>query len=341
MSEPLHPAESGRGARDPIGALLRSAGPGEVPDAARMERAMQVVHREWQSVLAGRRRARWRWMAAAACLCVVTLAALSAVLWPRTAAPVATVARVEGEVLVHVAERGGGPADSLAPGRVLRVGEEIATSTDGRALLAITSGAQLRLDSRSVVQWVSPVELRLLRGTVYAETSGGSSQLVISTPYGIARHVGTRFEVRVADGRTRVRVREGAVDFQRKEGRAIRIEPGQQLVADESRAEVQAGPGSADAQWAWTREIGPAFEIEGQSLFVALDWLGRETGLRVVYRDEQARSQAQAVILRGSIEGLDTRDALLAVLAGSDLVFSLDADRIEIGVGNAETGASK
>jgi ferric-dicitrate binding protein FerR (iron transport regulator) len=197
-------------------------------------------------------------------------------------------------------------------------------------LLSLSSGAQLRLDSQSVVKWVSPIALRLSRGAVYAETGRGSPQLVVSTPYGIARHVGTRFEVRVADGQARVRVREGAVDFQRKEGPAIRIERGQQLVADESRAVVQAGPGSADAAWAWTREIGPSFEIEGQSLVAALDWLGREAGLHVVYRDERARSQAQAVTLRGSIEGLDTQDALLAVLAGSGLVFSLDADRIEI-----------
>jgi hypothetical protein len=93
---------------------------------------------------------------------------------------------------------------------------------------------------------------------------------------------------------------------------------------------LTAGPGSADAQWAWTREISPAFVIEGHPLAEALDWLSRETGLEVVYGDEQARSQAQALILRGNVDGLDTRDALRAVLAGSGLNFQVNADRVEI-----------
>jgi hypothetical protein len=72
--------------------------------------------------------------------------------------------------------------------------------------------------------------------------------------------------------------------------------------------------------------------MEGRSLFDTLEWLSQESGLRVVYRGEQARAQAHAVILRGSIEGLDTRQALLAVLAGSGLAFDLQSDHVAIRV---------
>jgi hypothetical protein len=98
----------------------------------------------------------------------------------------------------------------------------------------------------------------------------------------------------------------------------------------ENESALVAGPGAADAQWDWTREIAPSFAIEGRSLSESLDWLSHETGLRVVYRDERARAQARALILRGSIEGLDSRDALRAVLAGSGLAFHLTTDGVEI-----------
>ena len=101
---------------------------------------------------------------------------------------------------------------------------------------------------------------------------------------------------------------------------------------------VETGPGSADAQWAWTREISPAFVIEGRPLADALDWLSRETGLEIVYSDEEARRQAHALILRGNVDGLDTRDALRAVLAGSGLNFQMSGERVEIRSVHAESG---
>jgi len=43
-------------------------------------------------------------------------------------------------------------------------------------------------------------------------------------------------------------------------------------------------------------------------------------------------------ILRGNVDGLDTRDALRAVLAGSGLNFQLSADRVEIRSSRDESG---
>jgi hypothetical protein len=134
-------------------------------------------------------------------------------------------------------------------------------------------------------------------------------------------------------------VSEGAVDFERPSQPSIRVAMGQQLSVEQNGGApvLAAGPGLADEQWAWVREISPAFAIEGQPLAEALDWMSDETGLAVVYRDERAQSQARALILRGSIEGLDTRDALRAVLAGSGLEFELGADRVVIRTRHSES----
>jgi transmembrane sensor len=313
--------------RDPIGMLLRSADPPLEPDAARMERAMSVVHSEWQSMLDARRRARRSWLAAAACLVLAVLAGLTVAFRPATpAVTVARAVRVQGDVLIG--------AQRLATDQLVMSQQKIDTGSSGRVLLDLASGGRVRIDSSSVAQWVSPTELSLTRGRVYAETAERgnerAAQFIITTPFGIVRHVGTRFEVQISGDQTRVRVREGAVDFERKSKLPIRVASGQQLSVSANDAVVVAGPGSADAQWTWTREISPAFIIEGRPLAEALDWLSRETGLEVVYGDEQARSQARALILRGNVDGLDTRDALRAVLAGSGLNFEMTADRVEI-----------
>lgn len=313
--------------RDPIGMLLRSADPPLEPDTARMERAMSVVHGEWQSMLETRRRARRSWFAAAACVLLAVLAGLIVVFRPAApAVTVATAVRVQGDVLVD--------AQPLSTGKLVRSQQAIDTGRGGRVLLDLASGEKVRIDSGSLARWVSPTELSLTRGRLYAETAERrderTPQLIVTTPFGIVRHVGTRFEVQISGDQTRVRVREGAVDFERKSKPPIRVATGQQLSVSATDAVLAAGPGSADAQWAWTREISPSFVIEGRSLAEALDWLSRETGLEIAYSDEQARSQAQSLILRGNVDGLDTQDALRAVLAGSGLNFQLSADRVDI-----------
>jgi ferric-dicitrate binding protein FerR (iron transport regulator) len=322
--------ESGE-ARDPIEALVRSAGLGVNPDPARMERAMRNVHGEWRAALAERRRARWRALAAGLAV-VSAIATLVFALRPAQPVPVATITRVIGDGVIRHAADGKVEVEALRAGRVLLSGEEIDTGHTGRVLLSAASGAQLRIDTASISQWRSASELRLTSGTVYVETSSSSGvqRLTVSTPLGDVRHVGTRFEVHVTNGETRVRVRDGRVSFASPGRAPVLLGAGQQLVAGPGTALMQAGPGSAAPEWQWTRAIGPAFTIEGRSALEALDWLSHETGLRVVYASETARAQARATILRGTIDGLDTQAALLAVLSGSDLRFELHADRVEV-----------
>jgi hypothetical protein len=52
--------------------------------------------------------------------------------------------------------------------------------------------------------------------------------------------------------------------------------------------------------------------------------------MRIVYADDAARSQARASTLRGTIEGLDSRKALLAVLGGSGLDFEIQDEQVII-----------
>lgn len=314
---------------DLIATLLRSAGPRTAPDAERFERARQNVQAEWRATIARRRNTRQIGLAAAATVVLAIAAVLTKVFWQSPVPVIATVNRISGDVLVRHAQGGHLQVNPLQAGQTLVADFEIDTGATGRVLLTWTNGEQLRLDQHSLVELKSTQELHLTRGAVYIETSGAPG-LAITTPFGIARHIGTQFEVRVTDGQTRVRVREGSVSFSSRHRAPVTIVAGQQLSASDEAMKLEAGPGSADEGWQWLYQIAPPFAIEGRSLFDALEWLSHESGMRIVYRSNGARAQARAVILRGSIEGLEMHKAFIAVLAGSGLMFDVHADRVEI-----------
>jgi ferric-dicitrate binding protein FerR (iron transport regulator) len=144
------------------------------------------------------------------------------------------------------------------------------------------------------------------------------------------RHIGTRFEVRVDRDTVRVRVRDGIAIFA---GNAIAptvIEAGRQLSIEGGRVTLEQGPMASDLDWSWIQTIAPRFDIEGRSLFDTLEWLAHESGLKIIYASPAVRDRTREVVLHGSIEGLDLRQALTAVLSGSGVEYIVRADRIEV-----------
>ncbi|MGH2651937.1 MAG: hypothetical protein ACRDHK_12100, partial [Actinomycetota bacterium] len=55
-----------------------------------------------------------------------------------------------------------------------------------------------------------------------------------------------------------------------------------------------------------------------------LDWIGRETGLRIEYGDPTIASDASTIVLHGSIEGLRPDETLAAVLPTCGLGHSVE-----------------
>jgi ferric-dicitrate binding protein FerR (iron transport regulator) len=310
--------------QDPVAKLLRASRGRPSPDAERFDRAWQTVSAEWRSVLERNRRIR-RLRIGAAVLATMVAVTLGALYWRAMPIEVATANRVVGEVQVQ-----GNP---LQAAQVLLSATTLDTGKDGRTLLDWSNGVQVSVDQGSRIELKSQSEIHVVHGAVYIDTHSDGSQerrLAVTTPFGTARHIGTRFEVYVDSANTRVRVREGSVSFSSEERAPITIAAGQQLSIGDTIAKLEQGPGSHDSAWGWVRSIAPGFAIEGRSAFEALRWLSETGGMRIVYVDEAARTQAQSSTLRGTIEGLDTRKALLAVLAGSGLDFTISDDQVVI-----------
>lgn len=79
------------------------------------------------------------------------------------------------------------------------------------------------------------------------------------------------------------------------------------------------------------RIIGPRYRIEGRTLAEALDWLTSRAGIRLEFTDEESRSLARGIILHGDVSSLTLRQAMQAILSGSDLPYAMEESRLLVG----------
>jgi ferric-dicitrate binding protein FerR (iron transport regulator) len=305
---------------DPVESLLRLAGTRPAPPVERARRVRAAVHREWtRGVNARRRRTRNVALAAAAALAL----AIGLQWRGPVAGPAAQVARME-----RVTGLGSGLP---AIGEAIHAGAVVATGGASRAALRLPTGASVRLDTNTRVTFRSPSVVRLSHGAIYVDTPPGASPLEVQTPKGIARELGTQFEVRVLESEVRVRVREGVVRLSQER----RVEDARQ--GDELRT---AGSDIARAaipvhgmSWSWVLDIAPPFALEGRTLAEFLAWACRENGWTLEFADEAASRTAGQTVLHGSVEALTPAQSVAAVLPTSGFVARNDGQRLIVARG--------
>ena len=312
--------------------LLKSAGPRERPPAE-VERAVRAGrYAEWQAMLReGRsRKHRFGAFALAASLAVAAVGAwIAGTQTASTPAAVGTLAATVG----NVRERSGWLAGwrAMDGGDVVMAGRTLETGADGRAAIALAGGVSLRLDRGTRIAFIEPSRLRLERGALYLDSGAGHLQpgrLLVETPAGTVRHVGTQYELRLLDAGMQLRVREGRVEFRSPTGLVEHGRGGEQLVIfGDGRVERGMAPRS-DPTWAWISDATPTVDLEGMSLARFLAWAGRELGRDVELAGALTEADVAAVVIHGSTAGLPPAEALEAVLETTRFQATLDGDRI-------------
>lgn len=318
---------SNEGDEDSLVDLLRLAGHRATADPERTERVRQVAREEWERAVeahGSRHRSRGilSLLAAAALILFIVWITVPRSKMVRTETPgpigpVATLLTATGTVVV--AERGGHSV-AIEPGRTIRAGDRVETSAGVVAALSFGTGVSLRLDEATWVLFRSASDVTLERGAVYvdAQRAAGAPSLAIATRLGTARDIGTQFEVRLFDDRLRVRVRDGAVSFERDKS-SQQAGRGTELVAV-ARGAVTTSPIAVfGADWTWTGRAAPPFRLAGRSLADFLAWVSRETGYTIAFADPQLEQAARTITLQGSISGLTAEDAPLVVLPSAGL----------------------
>jgi ferric-dicitrate binding protein FerR (iron transport regulator) len=327
-NSPDGPAEESNVAR-----VLKAAGARATPADDMKAAVRAAVHAEWRGTVAKRGRRRV-WAALAASVIIVATA-----LWlirPFIATRgevVASVSRVVGDV-----ESNGGRwigRDAVLANSSVHAGETLMTGPRALASLRLPGGVSLRLDHDTRIEWKEAGLIALESGAVYVDAgttpNASRSALLVSTPAGIVRHIGTQYEARLVDDATRIRVREGRVDLiVHESGGSQSVDVGEEIIVG-ARGTITRGTISpSNPEWQWAANAAPSFEIDGRPVQEFLTWVGREVGREIVFATPESRAEAERAVLRGSVAGLDPAEALAAVLPTTSLRSTERDGKIEI-----------
>lgn len=294
--------------------LMAEEAPEIPPDGAlRIKLAVEPI---WTSIVQGQsRRRRLRWSIGLAAAAAVIIALAITYLVPSPQVIVASLEAVTGVADIEsvAGEKQRAAADSI--GLKIVSGSWLVTDTESRTAVRLANGQSLRLDVGSRLRLDSAQRMTLVRGAVYVD-SGLQSEagcVEIDTPLGVARDIGTQFEIRIGNGSLSILVREGRVALLRATDELGVAEGTALMVTSDGNAETSPLNPWAE-EWDWVQEVVPVLEIEGMRLIVFLDWVSRESGRWITFTDSDTEALARSTVLHGTIEGLSPSRAVRAVL---------------------------
>ena len=245
----------------------------EEPDE---EDLLQGMHREALAFPSRRTAPRWLLYAAAASVALAVSTAL--LLAPRHGGP-----QSEPQVA-----QGGAPRPDLG-----RFGSpDYATAVGRRASVTLADGTRLELDTDSTVDiaYANGLRLvRLVRGQAFFGVAHDPAHpFRVAAGGRVITALGTRFNIRLAGGETRVLVAEGSVGVSRGDDPTQaqredfeRLGTGQQLIARPGRPDAIS---KADVEHGaeWRRGI---LQFDREPLSAAIAELNRYTGDQLIIRD--------------------------------------------------------
>ncbi len=310
------------------------------PEAlARIRRATEA---EWRAEHVAPASPRgWMPYAAAAVFAFIALASLlvlrTNVSTPHSGLPLAQLVRTEAPGVLEL--KSWWRESAVNAGAELRAGQRF--EARGDTLLNLRGGGNLRLAHGSSFEVLASDAVRLERGEIYVDIPPGSREarsFVAVTEAGEFRHLGTQFALSVDDGATRLRVREGRVQWQ-SAGAESMVDAGTEVMIDRNHAVTRRAVESAGSHWSWAESMTPEIEIEDRPLAEFLDWVARETGRRLVIADDATRQQVQTIRMHGNVRGLEPLMALEAVIASTSLRLDLPAGMIRVSFAGESTTA--
>ena len=325
---------------DPIARILKLAGSRPQPDPERKAQFKRALRDEWRREIAPRvqpRRFSWTVATAAGIAAILFLAWLlpSRVLrQPATPQIVGRVVRTEGVVRTTAegedADAASARARAATAGEEVRADTVVETTENGRMALALGAGLSLRIDADSRIVVIGERVVRLERGAIYVDASGETSgPVLVHTPHGDVRDIGTQFEVRAERSSFRIRVREGEILVDNR-GTETTARAGEALHVDRQGRYVRSAIPVFGPEWAWTSAIAPQFRLEGSTVQQFLDWMAREQGWRWRFADEDTARRAAGIVTHGSLEGYTPEEALAIVLPTCGLSFVQHAGEVVV-----------
>jgi len=318
---------------DTVARVIRLAGRRPVAAEDARARVYAAVHERWRnSITATARKSRLMpWLAAAAAIVGVAIG-VTLLRSPGGVAnaAVANLQTARGELwIARAGSQTWEPVDNDI--EELRAGDALRTAGDGRAVLLLGPGASLRLNVDTSIVLNAADRIEVSEGTVYLDSGGPRREESVTrlhTPLGEVWDVGTQFELRTDAQALRIRVREGAVQFQGKD-RDVHSEAGDEALIPAQGDTVRGRIAPYDDAWTWVADLA-SFHAQGDyTAATLLDWVGRETGRSLRFDGPATRAHAESLLLHGA-EGLSPQDTLEVVAATTNLRYELETGTIVI-----------
>ncbi|GEM_PF-1476975 len=320
---------------DELGSLIREAGPRPTPPIDATHRVRKSLEATWRSYSRRRRAIRaLRYssaMAAALLLSsLVYFAGVRGLITKMTEPDAPSIAAVM--IIGDVSSRGTG-ADTethrVAPGAELEVGRILVTEATSAAKLEIGSAASLRIDENTRLRIDSAWAYHLEYGRIYLDVSHADESIVIATPFGTVRDIGTRFEVVVSDRKLSVRVREGEVQM-RTQSRELTLSRGQAAETGPKFAITATSEAPYGPTWQWLRRLATPPTEQPPSVAALAEWFAAEEGFRLRYASEETRLAASEVVIEGDIDALPPENLLEDALASTSFDVQREGDLLII-----------
>lgn len=334
-TDPNKPMTQHEPDNDVLAELFRQVPARKPPPEEDEQLIRQSVHAQWQEMISGRRRRNWTW-ALAASIVVAVAAVVRIIPHPPISdsdLKVASIEKIVGTVAAHSAT---GPLvlNAEASSDVM-IGLTLRSDKASGAGLQWINGTLIRLDENTELKLISVDEIFLKSGRVYLDNlpgQEGGKSIIIRTPQGLVRHLGTQFMTQYSASSLLISVREGEVVYQplasSPDGPA-QAGVGQQLKVSPG-GEIELEPISTwGADWTWAEALSPGFQSDGRSLSDLFAWAGRELGRELEYSSSSAESVAATTVLHGNLD-LHPLQALSVATATSDLTAHVSDGRIVI-----------
>lgn len=312
---------------DAVERLLHMAGPRELPSPIGRDAARLAVRTAWRQTV--RARARRRWMLIAVPAAAVAAGVVLAVVTGWRPAPPAVADSVVARVVTAtgaVRVRRGTSSAALAAGDAVHAGDLVETPTGVVAAFGLAGGGEIRQNGGTVLRWTGVRHVALDEGQIYLDSGQQVAAVVIATPAGVVRDIGTRFDVRVREGEVRVRIRDGAV---RLESTAATrdIAAGHEVVVRRGASPEVRQTATFGDDWDWIVRAS-SFQLDGVTVSAFLKWVEAESGRPVEFRPPSLRGEMAATVLHGSVAGLSLDEVLDTVLPAVGLTHRLENGRI-------------
>ncbi len=317
-----------------VEALLQRASPRPAPPGEDHQAVRNAVYAEWRTVTGRlKTRQRMKYFAIAATVLLGVAVSYNALrVTDVQLIQVATISKSHGSIYLLGEQSEQQEMTDLA---AISAGQVILTG-DGAGLgLEWGNGGSLRVDENTRIEFTSEQSVYLRSGQIYFDSQSDvaaavtGSGLQIETNHGSVRHLGTQFMTFADSDDLIVSVRDGQVSVEGNYvDKAVAVAGKQLTIAGGAQPSVLDIDGFG-AAWNWIEATAPTANVDGRTVDEFLTWVGRETGLQILYESPAAKQMAQSGVLKGNVD-MDPRSELALRMSGEDLSYYIDGGSIYV-----------